>query len=92
MPHSIENCLFLRSLLYSLKNIGLLNFSFYNDGAEYYSGLGCSNPGAPGCPKIYFMFSTECGSNPPPRITCGCLVNGCPIWQMPIGSFPMISL
>lgn len=58
-------------------NIGLLTYGFYNGGKGYYYGLGCT-PGDVGCPKIYFMFSTECGPNQPPGITCDCVVSGCP--------------
>ncbi len=66
------------------KNIGLLNYSFYNGGSGYYYYLGCT-PGSAGCPKIYFMFSTECGPNPPSGITCDCVVAGCP--QSKISAF-----
>jgi hypothetical protein len=55
-------------------NIGLLNFDFYNDGKGYTYASGCVS-GSTQCAKLYFMFSTECGPNPPPGITCDCIVD-----------------
>ncbi len=55
-------------------NVGLLNFDFYNNGAGYTYASGCVS-GSTQCAKIYFMFSTECGPNPPPGITCDCIVD-----------------
>ncbi len=59
-------------------NIGLLSADFYNEGNGY--SYKCSE-GEVGCPKIYFMFSTECGDadgNIPSGIQCNCLMTGCP--------------
>lgn len=61
---------------------GLLTFDFYNNGNGY--SYACA-PGAVNCAKIYFMFSTECGPNPPAGITCDCVIDGCP--QSDINAF-----
>lgn len=55
-------------------NLGLLSFDFYNDGNGYTYATGCAS-GSTQCAKLYFMFSTECGPNPPPGITCDCIVD-----------------
>lgn len=55
-------------------NVGLLNFDFYNNGDGYTYATGCVS-GSTQCAKIYFMFSTECGPNPPPGTTCDCVID-----------------
>ena len=63
-------------------SMGLLTEAFYNNGSGYESFV-CTT-GA--CPKIYLMFSTECGDgvsgDVPNGITCDCVVDGCPQSQI----------
>lgn len=58
---------------------GLLTADFYNNGKGY--PYGCADGGS-NCPKIYFMFSTECGPDLPGGITCDCVIAGCPQSQI----------